>query len=73
MSEDSGYRPYFTRRGRGNALTHFLMLVLGAGLAVVLLLAFGQEVSFRSAIIATGSFPVRPPIPGAGLRSLRRF
>ena len=26
----------------------------------------GQEVSFRSAIIATGSFPLRPPIPGLG-------
>jgi dihydrolipoamide dehydrogenase len=24
----------------------------------------GQELSFRSAIIATGSYPVRPPIPG---------
>jgi dihydrolipoamide dehydrogenase len=24
----------------------------------------GQEVSFKSAIIATGSFPLRPPIPG---------
>jgi dihydrolipoamide dehydrogenase len=24
----------------------------------------GEDVSFRSAIVATGSFPVRPPIPG---------
>jgi dihydrolipoamide dehydrogenase len=24
----------------------------------------GEEVSFKSAIIATGSFPLRPPIPG---------
>ena len=26
----------------------------------------GQDVSFKSAIIATGSFPLRPPIPGLG-------
>ena len=26
----------------------------------------GQEVSFKSAIIATGSFPLRPPIQGLG-------
>jgi dihydrolipoamide dehydrogenase len=26
----------------------------------------GEEVSFKSAIIATGSFPLRPPIPGLG-------
>src|SRR5207248_4153913 len=24
----------------------------------------GEDVSFRSAIVATGSFPLRPPIPG---------
>jgi S1-C subfamily serine protease len=40
MTEDSGYGPFLTRRGRGNVLTHFLMAVLGAGLAVVLLLVF---------------------------------
>ena len=44
MSQDSGYGPYFTRRGRGNVLTHFLMLVVGAGLAAVLLLAFGVAI-----------------------------
>ena len=47
MTTDRGYGPSLTRRGRGNALTHFLMAalgalvaMLGAGLAVVLLLAF---------------------------------
>src|SRR6266700_4041158 len=24
----------------------------------------GEDVSFRSAVVATGSFPLRPPIPG---------
>src|ERR671926_480300 len=26
----------------------------------------GEDVSFKSAIVATGSFPLRPPIPGLG-------
>jgi dihydrolipoamide dehydrogenase len=26
----------------------------------------GQEISFQSAVIATGSYPLRPPIPGLG-------
>jgi S1-C subfamily serine protease len=37
---DSGNGPFLTRRGRGNVLTHFLMTVLGAGLAVLLLVLF---------------------------------
>ena len=37
---DSGYGPFLTRPRRGNVLTHFIMTVFGAGLAVALLLAF---------------------------------
>ena len=59
MSQDSGYGPYFTRRGRGNALTHFLMLVLGAGLAAVLLLVFG--VASSSGISMPGGDAVPSP------------
>jgi S1-C subfamily serine protease len=45
MTEGSGYGPFLTRRGRGNVLTHFIMTVLGAGLAAVLLLAFYSPAS----------------------------
>jgi len=37
---DGGSRPLLTRRGRGNVITHFLTAVIGAGLAVLLLLFF---------------------------------
>ena len=33
----------------------------------------GEDVSFRSAIVATGSFPLRPPIDGPRLAALRRL
>ena len=63
MSEDSGYGPYFTRRGRGNVLTHFLMLVVGAGVAVVLLLVFGA--AFSSGISMPGGNAVPSPAGSA--------
>lgn len=66
MSEDSGYGPYFTRRGRGNVLTHFFMLVLGAGLAAVLLLALG--VASSSGISMPGGDAV--PSPGGSAAPL---
>ena len=47
------YGPFLTRRRRGSALTHFMMAVLGAGLAVVLLLVFYSPASGSSG----GSFP----------------
>jgi S1-C subfamily serine protease len=56
MAEDSGYGPFLTRRGRGNVLTHFIMTVLGAGLAVVLLLIFYSPGS-------SGSFPGSSAVP----------
>jgi S1-C subfamily serine protease len=59
MSEDGGYGPFLTRRGRGNVLTHFIMTVLGAGLAVVLLLAFYSPASGGSG----GSFPGSGMVP----------
>jgi S1-C subfamily serine protease len=40
MLEDTGYSPLPRRRGSGNAFTHALMAILGAGLAAGLLLAF---------------------------------
>src|SRR5580704_11218206 len=63
MSQDSGFGPYFTRRGRGNALTHFLMLVLGGGLAAVLLLVFG--VASSSGISMPGGNAVPSPAGSA--------
>ena len=61
MTEDSGYGPFLTRRGRGNVLTHFIMTVLGAGLAVVLLLAFYSPASGGSGGSAQGSGMVPAP------------
>jgi S1-C subfamily serine protease len=59
MADDSGYGPFLTRRGRGNMLTHFITAVLGAGLAVVLLLAFYSPASGGSG----GSFPGGGMVP----------
>ena len=33
----------------------------------------GEDVTFKTAIVATGSFPLRPPIPGLESRPLRRL
>ena len=68
MTEGSGYGPFLTRRGRGNVLTHFIMTVLGAGLAVVLLLAFYSPASGGSGSSSPGSGMVPAPAsPGAPL------
>jgi S1-C subfamily serine protease len=40
MLEDSGFGPPRRRRGSGNVLTHIIMAVLGAALAIGLLLSF---------------------------------
>ena len=61
MTEGSGYGPFLTRRGRGNVLTHFIMTVLGAGLAVVLLLAFYSPASGGSGSSSPGSGMVPAP------------
>ena len=60
MTEGSGYGPFLTRRGRGSVLTHFIMTVLGAGLAVVLLLAFYSPASGGS---GGGSLPGSGMVP----------
>jgi S1-C subfamily serine protease len=60
MTEGSGYGPFLTRRGRGSVLTHFIMTVLGAGLAVVLLLAFYSPASGGS---GGGSSPGSGMVP----------
>jgi len=60
MTDDTGYGPFLTRPRRGNVLTHFLMTVLGAGVAVVLLLAFFNPASNGSG----GAFPGSGAVPG---------
>jgi S1-C subfamily serine protease len=65
MTGDSGYGPFLTRRGRGNVLTHFIMAVLGAGLTVVLLLAFYSPASSGSGGSFPGSDAVPAPAPSA--------
>jgi S1-C subfamily serine protease len=62
MLEDTGRGPALTRRGSGNVLTHVLMAVLGAGLAVGLLLAFDNPVSGGSG----GSLPGSGAVPAPG-------
>jgi S1-C subfamily serine protease len=59
MTDDTGYGPFLTRPRRGNVLTHFLSTVLGAGVAVVLLLAFFSPSSGGSG----GSFPGSGAVP----------
>src|SRR6516225_6855773 len=62
MFGDSGYGPFLTRRGRGNVLTHFLMAVLGAGAAVILLLLFFSPASGES---MPGGDAVPSPAPSS--------
>jgi S1-C subfamily serine protease len=64
VSEGGGYGPFLTRRRRGNVLTHFLMAVLGAGLAVLLLLVFFSPVS-GSGISMPGGDAVPSPAASA--------
>jgi len=65
MLEDTGYRygPSPRRRGSGNVLTHTLMAILGAALAVGLLLAFYNPGSGGSGVALPGSGAV--PAPGS--------
>ena len=67
MAEDSGYGPFLTRRGRGNVLTHFIMAVLGAGLAVVLFLAFSSPASGGDGSLPGGGAVPAPPPSAAPL------
>jgi S1-C subfamily serine protease len=59
MLGDIGYGPPPRRRGSGNALTHFLMAVLGAALTAGLLLAFYSPGS-------AGSLPGSGAVPSPG-------
>ena len=65
MLEDTGYRygPSPRRRGSGNMLTHALTAILGAALAVGLLLAFYNPGSGGSGVALPGSGAV--PAPGS--------
>jgi S1-C subfamily serine protease len=65
---DFGYKPPPRRRGSGNALTHAAMAVLGAGLAVALLLGFDNPGSGGSGISLPGSGAV--PSPGTSTAPL---
>jgi S1-C subfamily serine protease len=49
--------PALWRRGQGNVLTHAVMAVLGAALAVALLLAFGAPSSGGSSLPGSGAVP----------------
>ena len=60
--EDSGYGPFLTRRGRGNVLTHFLTAVVGAGIAVLLILLFFSPASGES---TPGGDAVPSPAPSS--------
>jgi S1-C subfamily serine protease len=59
---DSGSGPFLTRRGRGNVLTHVLTAVIGAGLALLLLLLFFSPASGGS---LPGGDAVPSPAPSA--------
>jgi S1-C subfamily serine protease len=61
MLGDIGYGSPPRRRGSGNALTHFLMAVLGAGLAAGLLLAFYNPGSSGLALPGSGAVPSPGP------------
>jgi len=66
--ERSGYGPFLTRRRRGNVLTHFLMAVLGAGVAVILLLLFFSPASGESmpgGDAVPSPAPSRAPLAGS--------
>ena len=56
MLGDSGFGPPPRRRGSGNILTHIITAVLGAALAIGLLLAFYSPAS-GSALPGTGAVP----------------
>ncbi len=62
MQEDSGYGRIPRRRGSGNVLTHFVMAVLGAGLAAGLILGLFTPASGSS---LPGSGAVPAPAPSA--------
>ena len=61
---DSGSGPFLTRRGRGNVLTHVLTAVIGAGLALLLLLLFFSPAS-------GGSLPGGDAVPSPAPSLLR--
>jgi hypothetical protein len=62
MIGESRNGPFLTRHRRGNVLTHFLMAVLGAGFALLLLLVFFSPASGVSMPggDAVPSSPARP-------------
>jgi hypothetical protein len=65
MLDDTGYGPLPRRRGSGNMFTHALMAILGAALAVGLLLAFYNP---TSGVSLPGSSAVpAPAAPAAPL------
>jgi S1-C subfamily serine protease len=70
MTEDSGYGPFLTRRGRGNALTHMLTAVIAGGLAIGLLLAFDNPASSGPGSLPGGdAMPSPAGSPAAPLAS----
>jgi S1-C subfamily serine protease len=60
---DNGSGPFLTRRRRGNVLTHFFTAVIGAGLAVLLLLLFFSPGSSGGSL--PGGDAVPSPAPSA--------
>jgi S1-C subfamily serine protease len=65
MLDDTGFGPLPRRRGSGNMFTHALMAILGAALAVGLLLAFYNPTSGVS-LPGSGAVPA-PAAPAAPL------
>jgi len=63
MLPNTGYGSSLRRRGRGNMLTHAIMMVLGAAVAAVLLLALYNPASGGTGLTLPGGAAV--PAPGS--------
>ena len=61
MQGDIGYGPSSSRRGSGSWLTHAIVAVLGAGIAVAVILLFFSPASGGSSLPGSGAVPSPAP------------